>query len=68
MLARVAGVLSERGISIASVIQKEVDGHEAAEIVIMTHEAREADLQRALAHIRDVAGVSGVDQMLRVMP
>ncbi len=68
VLARVAGVLSECGISIASVIQKEVDGHEAAEIVIMTHEAREADLQRALAHLRDVAGVSGVDQMLRVMP
>ena len=66
VLARIAGVLSDRGISIASVIQKEVDGQATAEIVIMTHEAREADLQRALQEIRGVAGVSGVDQVLRV--
>jgi homoserine dehydrogenase len=66
VLARVAGVLSERAISIASVIQKEVDGQDTAEIVIMTHEAREADLQRALQEIRDVDGVSAVDQVLRV--
>ena len=66
VLARVAGVLSERAISIASVIQKEVDGQDTAEIVIMTHEAREADLQRALQEIRNVDGVSDVDQVLRV--
>ncbi len=66
VLARVAGVLSDRGISIASVIQKEVGGQGTAEIVIMTHEAREADLQHALEEIRGVAGVSGVDQLLRV--
>jgi homoserine dehydrogenase len=66
VLARVAGVLSERAISIASVIQKEVDGQDTAEIVIMTHEAREEDLQRALGEIRNVDGVSDVDQVLRV--
>jgi homoserine dehydrogenase len=66
VLARVAGVLSDRAISIASVIQKEVDGQDTAEIVIMTHEAREADLQRALQEIRAVDGVSDVDQVLRV--
>jgi len=48
------------------VIQKEVDGQATAEIVIMTHEAREADMQRALADIRKLAGVSGVEQVLRV--
>jgi homoserine dehydrogenase len=68
VLARIAGVLSDGGISIASVIQKEVDGHEAAEIVIMTHDAREADVQRALQDIGGVPGVSGVDQLLRVKP
>jgi homoserine dehydrogenase len=66
VLARVAGVLSDRAISIASVIQKEVDGQDTAEIVIMTHEAREADLQQALQEIREVDGVSGVEQVLRV--
>ena len=68
VLARIAGVLSGREISIASVIQKEVDGQETAEIVIMTHDAREADVQRALQDIRKLDGVAGVDQMLRVKP
>ena len=66
VLARIAGVLSDRAISIASVIQKEVDGEGTAEIVIMTHDAREADMQQALSAIRDLDGVSGVDQVLRV--
>jgi homoserine dehydrogenase len=66
VLARIAGALSERAISIASVIQKEVDGQDTAEIVIMTHDAREADLQRALRDIRGIAGVVGVDQVVRV--
>ena len=68
MLGRIAGVLGEREISIASVIQKEVDGQGTAEIVIMTHDAREADLQQALQNIRGIAGVARVEQVLRVKP
>ena len=68
VLGRIAGVLGEREISIASVIQREVDGQGTAEIVIMTHDARESDLQQALEDICKVAGVSGVDQVLRVKP
>jgi homoserine dehydrogenase len=68
VLARIANVLGERAISIASVIQKEVDGEGTAEIVIMTHEAREADMQRALGEIRRLEGVHGVEQVLRVKP
>jgi homoserine dehydrogenase len=66
VLARTAGVLSDGAISIASVIQKEVDGR-AAEIVIMSHEAREADMQSAIETIRKLAGVIGVEQVLRVL-
>lgn len=66
VLARTAGALSDGAISIASVIQKEVDGQKTAEIVIMTHEAREADMQRALDAIRKLVGVNGVEQVLRV--
>jgi homoserine dehydrogenase len=68
VLARIANVLGERAISIASVIQKEVDGAGAAEIVIMTHDAREGDMQRALGEMRDLEGVQGVEQVLRVKP
>ena len=68
VLGRIAGVLGEREISIASVIQKEVDGQGTAEIVIMTHDARESDLQQALQNIRGIAGVARVEQVLRVKP
>jgi hypothetical protein len=32
----------------------------------MTHDAREQDVQRALAAIRKIEGVHGVEQVLRV--
>ena len=66
VLAHIAGTLSDRAISIASVIQKEVDGEGVAEIVIMTHDAREEDMQHALDGIRALAGVHSVEQVLRV--
>ena len=68
VLARVAGKLADRKISIASVIQKEVDGQAEAEIVIMTHNAVEAAMRRALDEIRTLAGVVEVEQMIRVRP
>jgi homoserine dehydrogenase len=67
VLARVAGTLGDAGISIASVIQKAVEGEDMPEIVIMTHDAREADLQRALGAIANVEGAGGVEQVLRVL-
>jgi len=67
VLARVAGTLGDAGISIASVIQKAVDGEDMPEIVIMTHDAREADLQRALGALASVDGAGGVEQVLRVL-
>lgn len=72
VLARIAGKLADGSISIASVIQKELgggaDGKSDAEIVIMTHEALEADIQRALGDIRALDGVAAVEQMIRVRP
>ncbi len=66
VLARVAGALAEREISIASVIQKEFDADASAEIVIMTHVAAESDIQQALQAIASLAGIDRVEQMLRV--
>ena len=68
VLARIAGALGDGGISIASVIQKELETEGAAEIVIMTHESREQEMQRALDAIAGLDGVSGIAQMLRVKP
>ena len=66
VLARIAGALSDGAISIASVIQKEVAGEDIVEIVIMTHDSNESDVQRTLDRIRDLSGVKAVQQMLRV--
>ncbi|MBI3324130.1 MAG: homoserine dehydrogenase [Candidatus Omnitrophica bacterium] len=51
VLAKIAGVLGRHGISIASVHQKERRAAKTVPVVIMTHEAREADVRRALAAI-----------------
>jgi homoserine dehydrogenase len=68
VLANIARALGDREISIASVLQKEVDGdHDAeAEIVIMTHDAVERSLRDAIAEIERLPGVTRVEQVLRV--
>jgi|CXWL01.1.fsa_nt_gi homoserine dehydrogenase len=68
VLARVAGCLADHQISIASVIQKELDGEQSTEIVIMTHSALESNMRLALGKIGALTGVAAVEQMLRVRP
>lgn len=59
VLAQIAHVLAEHQISIASVIQKERDEEMGtAEIVVMTHPAVEASMQRA---VRDMAALDEVE-------
>ncbi|PYM39711.1 MAG: homoserine dehydrogenase [Candidatus Rokuibacteriota bacterium] len=55
VLSRITGVLGENDISIASMIQKGRGGHDAVPVVMMTHEARERDMRRALAAIDRLA-------------
>ncbi len=65
VLAHVARALADAEISIASLIQKEA-GAGSAEIVIMTHEARESAMRAAIAAVEATDGVDGVRQRLRV--
>src|SRR5438034_9243663 len=58
VLSRVTGVLGENDISIASMIQKGRGGRDAVPVVMMTHEAREKDMRRALAAIDRLADVA----------
>jgi homoserine dehydrogenase len=69
VLARITAVLGEQnGISIASIIQKEVDETAGtAELVIMTHEAVESAMQQALVAIAAIDTVVEVGTFLRVM-
>ena len=67
VLAQIAGVLGAMDISIASVIQKEADEvAQTAEIVLMTHRAREESMQLALRMLEDLEVVAAVGNMVRV--
>ncbi len=66
VLSRITGVLGENDISIASMIQKGRGGREAVPVVMMTHEAREKDMQRALGAIDRLTDVASATTMIRV--
>jgi len=66
VLSRVAGILGENNISIASVIQKGRATGEAVPVVMMSHEAREHDMRVALAAIDRLRVVAAPTTMIRV--
>ncbi|HLH20936.1 MAG TPA: homoserine dehydrogenase [Chloroflexota bacterium] len=72
VIAQITHVLGEHEISLASVIQKEdvvVDAASDlrhAEIVLMTHRAHEAAMQRAVALIAELPTVARIGSLIRV--
>jgi homoserine dehydrogenase len=70
VMASIATVLGDRGISLASVVQKEsvVLGEDipGAEIVLTTHEASEAAIQEALEILTPMPVIETVGSLLRV--
>jgi homoserine dehydrogenase len=67
VLAQITRVLGDLQISIASVIQKESDeAAQVAEIVIMTHLARERSMQQALKELASLPCVSEIGTVIRV--
>jgi homoserine dehydrogenase len=67
VLAQIARVLGDAEISIASVLQKETDEEaRTAELVIMTHESKEASMQEALRLVEALPVVSAIGTFLRV--
>ncbi len=67
VLAVVAKTFGDNGVSIASVIQKETDeAAQTAELVVMTHAARESAIQASLQQLENLPEVTQVGNMLRV--
>ncbi|HOJ12893.1 MAG TPA: homoserine dehydrogenase [Deltaproteobacteria bacterium] len=66
VLAKVAGILGERGISIVSVIQKGTDSVDFVPVVMLTHEAREAGVKSAVEAISSLSEVNGKPVVIRV--
>jgi homoserine dehydrogenase len=68
VLASISKVLMENRISVRSLIQKgePVEGECPVDIVIITHDALEADIQRALDTISSQNFISGKIQLIRM--
>ena len=66
VLSKISGILGNYNISIASVIQKGRRVGEAVPLVILTHEAREKDVRKALEEIDKLPVVMGKTVVIRV--
>ena len=67
VLAKIANVFGEAEISIASVLQFDADDERGlADLVIMTHPAREANMQEAAARLRQLDVVASLENLIRV--
>ncbi|MCC6445297.1 MAG: homoserine dehydrogenase [Armatimonadetes bacterium] len=66
VLATIAGVFGEFGVSVESVVQKAVPTGESAEIVWVTHQALEKNVREALEVIARLPVVAEVSNWIRV--
>lgn len=66
VLSKISGVLGEHNISIASMIQKGRKEGGAVSVVMMTHEAKEKDVQDALTEIDKMSFISAKTAFIRV--
>ncbi|MCI0440033.1 MAG: homoserine dehydrogenase [Chloroflexi bacterium] len=67
VFAQIAKTLGDLDISIASVIQKETDEDaQRAEVVLMTHRAKEAAMQRAVRALAQLEVVNEIGNLIRV--
>jgi homoserine dehydrogenase len=66
VLSKISGILGKNDISIASVIQKGRQVNGAVPIVMMTHEAKEKNVHRALKEIDRLGVILGKTMFIRV--
>ncbi|RJP24171.1 MAG: homoserine dehydrogenase [Candidatus Abyssobacteria bacterium SURF_5] len=67
VLGQVSGVLGKHGISIASVIQKVQHRGKRVPVVMMTHEAVERDVRRALSEIDKLDSIEAKSALIRII-
>jgi len=65
VLAQVAGVFGDHGVSIRSMEQEGLGGE--ARLIFITHRAREADVRATLGALRELEAVDRIGSVLRVL-
>jgi len=66
VIGRVGTCFGNHEVSIESVVQIDVHG-DIAEVVVVTHEVKESNLQAALNELREFANIQSVPSVLRVL-
>ncbi|MFA5271992.1 MAG: homoserine dehydrogenase [Candidatus Omnitrophota bacterium] len=66
VLAKVSKILASQHISIASVTQKEKLRRKYVPVIMITHEAKEADMQKALERIDQLSVIKSPSQTIRI--
>ena len=67
VLAKIAGIFGKHDVSIESVIQKGAKkGEDRAPLILVTHKAREKDLERAIEEIKELDAVISIPSCIRV--
>lgn len=66
VLSKISGILGQKNISISSVMQKGREVKGSVPIVMMTHEAREADVRKALSEIDKLDVVTDKTIIIRI--
>ncbi len=66
VLAQIAGILGNHNISIASVIQREQHGRDTVYVIMLTHEAVEANMQKAISQIDQLGVVRDKTMLIRI--
>ncbi|WP_072825216.1 homoserine dehydrogenase [Modicisalibacter ilicicola] len=66
VLARVATILSEQGVSIEAIIQKEAIEGELVPIILLTHRTREKNMNEVIRQLESLADIAGPVTRIRV--
>lgn len=66
VMATVSSILGEEKVSLASVIQKQINEKNEAELVVITHLVKEKQLMKALKIISELPIVAEVSSLIRV--
>jgi homoserine dehydrogenase len=67
VLADITRILADRGVSIDAMVQKEPsEGEEQVDIIMLTHQTREKQINAAISAIENLAVVSGKVTRIRL--
>ena len=68
VLAQITRVMGDNNISIQSMIQPALSDHpdDPVQVILITHRAREADVQKSLAEIAHFDFIAGETQLIRI--